>query len=55
VDANHAILAKRFEEKVNFPLRNVLARQLVKKRPNVFNSKILEFFGAKDPFQKNVV
>jgi hypothetical protein len=40
-DVDHAIFAKRFEEKMNFPLRNVLVRQLVKKRPNVFNFEIL--------------
>jgi hypothetical protein len=37
VDADHAILAKRFEEEMNFPLRNVFERQLAKNRPNVFN------------------
>ncbi len=26
VDANHALLAKIFEEEVNFPLRNILKR-----------------------------
>ncbi len=55
VDANHAILTKRFEEEMNSPLRNILERQPTKKRPNVFNSKILEFFGAKDPFKKDVM
>jgi hypothetical protein len=47
VDVDHAILAKSFEEEVNSPLRNVLERQLAKKRPNVFNSKISEFFVQK--------
>ncbi len=55
VDVDHAIVAKKFEEKVNSPLRNVLTRQLVKKKPNVFNCEILELFGAKDPFKKDVV
>jgi len=55
VDVDHAIVAKKFEEKVNSPLRNVLTRQLVKKKPNVLNCEILELFGAKDPFKKDVV
>ncbi len=55
VDANHALLAKIFEEEVNFPLRNILERQLAKKRPNVSNFKISKFFGAKDAFKKDVV
>jgi hypothetical protein len=55
VDANHAILVKIFEEEVNFPLKNILEKQPTKKRPNVSNFKISEFFGAKDPFKKDVV
>jgi hypothetical protein len=55
IDVDIAILAKRFEEEVNSPLRNVLERQLAKKRPNVSNSEILEFLSAKDPFMKDVV
>jgi hypothetical protein len=31
VDANHVMLTKRFEEEMNFPLRDVLKRQLGKK------------------------
>jgi hypothetical protein len=54
VDADYVILAKRFEEEMNFPLRNILGRQPTKKRPNVFNFKMSEFFYAKDPF-KDVV
>jgi hypothetical protein len=41
VDANHDVLAKRFEEEVKFPLRNIVEKQPTKKRPNVSNSKIL--------------
>ncbi len=40
VDAYHVVLAKRFDEELNSPLRNVFKKQLAKKRPNVFNSKI---------------
>jgi hypothetical protein len=50
VDADHVMLAKGFEEEMNSPLK-----QLVIKRPNVFNSKISNFFGAKDPFKRDVV
>jgi hypothetical protein len=31
VDANHVVLAKRFEETMNYPLRNIFERQLAKK------------------------
>jgi hypothetical protein len=55
VDVDHVIFANIFEEEVNFPLRNVLERQLAKRRPNVSNSEISKFFGAKDPFKKDVV
>jgi hypothetical protein len=37
------------------PLKNVLKRQLAKKRPNVSNFKLSIFFGVKDPFQIDVV
>jgi len=55
VDADHVVLEKRFEEKVNFPLRNILEKQPTKKRPNVSNFEISKFFGAKDHFKKYVV
>jgi hypothetical protein len=35
VDVNHVMLAKKFEEEVNSPLRDVLQKQPVIKRPNV--------------------
>jgi hypothetical protein len=44
-----------FEDEVNFPLKVVLERQLAKKLPNVFNSEILEFFGAKDVYKKDTM
>ncbi len=40
---------------MNSPLRNVFESQLAIKWPNVFNFKILKFFGAKDPLKKDVV
>jgi hypothetical protein len=39
VDADHVMLAKRFDEKLNSPLK-----QLAKIRPNVFNFKIYQSF-----------
>jgi len=44
VDANDVMLAKRFEEGMNSPLRDVLEKQLAINRPN---SKISKVFGAK--------
>jgi hypothetical protein len=41
VDVDHDVLAKKFEEEVNFPLKNILEKQTTKKRPNVSNSEIL--------------
>jgi hypothetical protein len=32
VDANHVVLAKRFEEEVNFPLRNVFEKKNLQKK-----------------------
>jgi hypothetical protein len=54
IDVDHVVLVKRFEE-VNSPLINVFERQPTKKRPNVSNFEISKFFGAKDPFKKDVV
>jgi hypothetical protein len=31
VDANHVVFAKRFEQELNSPLRNILAKQPAKK------------------------
>ncbi len=55
VDANHVVLAKRFEKEANFPLRNVFEKQLAKKRPNVFNFEISKFFGTTYPFKKDIM
>jgi hypothetical protein len=55
VDANHAMLAKQIEEEINSPLRNVLEKQLAKKRPNVSSFETLEFFGAKYHFKTDVI
>ncbi len=50
MDADHVMLTKGFDEKMNSPLK-----QFAKTRPNVFNFKISKFFGAKDPFKKDVM
>jgi hypothetical protein len=55
VDSDDVILAKSFEEEMNSPLRNIFEKEPTKKRPNVSNFEILDFFGAKDPFKKDVV
>jgi hypothetical protein len=53
VDANHDVLAKTFENKINkLSIKSYIGKTTCKKKPNVFGSKILEFFGAKDPFKK---
>ncbi len=44
MDANHTLLAKKFEEEVNSFVKSGLERQLAKKRPNVFANEIFEFF-----------
>ncbi len=40
VDIDHVVLAKRFEEEMNSPLKNIFEKQPTEKRPNVFNSEI---------------
>jgi hypothetical protein len=40
---------------VDSPLTIVLEKQLGKKKLNVFSFELLEFFGAKVPFKKDVV
>jgi hypothetical protein len=55
VDADHVMLAKRFEKEMNFQLRDVLERQPTKKKPNVSSFEISEFFNANNIFKKDVV
>jgi len=50
VDADHVMLAKRFEKEMNFQLRDVLERQPTKKNPNVSSFEISEFFNANNIF-----
>lgn len=50
VNANHDIIVKKFEEKVNSLMRKKMERQLVKKRPNVYGSAISIFFWCERSF-----
>jgi hypothetical protein len=55
VDGNHAIIVKKIEEELNGLIKGTLENQLTKKRPNVSNNAISNFFTIKDPFFKNDV
>lgn len=47
MDADHAIIAKKFEEEVNNKIRGLVERQLTKKRFNVSSIIISSFFVVK--------
>jgi hypothetical protein len=47
VDANHVILAKRFEKEVNFPLRNILEKQPTKRSQMCLTLKYQSFLVQK--------
>jgi hypothetical protein len=47
VDADHAIIAKKFEEEVNNKIRGLVEKQLTKKRLNVSSIIISSFFVVK--------
>jgi hypothetical protein len=51
MNANHSIIAKMFEEKVNGSLKGEMEKQPTKKRLNPYGSAIVNFFVAKYPFQ----
>jgi hypothetical protein len=40
---------------MNLPLRKYIRKTTYKKEANVSNSEISKFFGAKDPFKRDVV
>jgi hypothetical protein len=50
VDANHSIIANKFEKEINSEIIKSVERQLVKKRPNVPTSAISNFFVVKEHF-----
>jgi hypothetical protein len=47
VDTNHVVLAKRFEEEMNLPLRNIFEKQPTKKRPMCLTLKYQSFLVQK--------
>jgi hypothetical protein len=55
VDADHALLAKKFEEEVDSPMTIVLEKELGKKKFNVSIFELSKFFGVKVSFKKDVV
>ncbi len=44
VDANHSIIAKKFEDEINNEIIGIVEKQLTKKRPNFLASAIFYFF-----------
>jgi len=52
VDADHFIIAKKFEKEVNNEIIRNVERQPTKKRSNVPTSAISTFFAIKEPFKK---
>jgi hypothetical protein len=53
VNANDYIIAKMFEKEINNLMRREMEKQLAKKISNTFNNAIINFFVAKEPFQKD--
>ncbi len=53
VNANHVVIAKNMEEKINRHVKGVLEKQPTK--TNVFNSAISKKARCKYPFKKNDV
>jgi hypothetical protein len=55
VDANHFIIANKFEEEINNEIIGSVEKQPTNKRPNVLASAISSFFSIKEPFKKDDV
>ncbi len=53
MDANHALIVKKFKEEVNGLIREILERQPTKKKLNVLNNVILIFFVVKVLFKRD--
>ncbi len=54
MDADHAIIVKTIKEGVNSPIRNLIERQLAKKKLNVTRIIIFNFVViVKDSFKKD--
>jgi hypothetical protein len=45
VDANHKLIVKKIEEKMNNNLKNPFEKQLAKKRPSMSANEISNFWG----------
>jgi len=54
VNLDHSNISWKFEEEINYPLRED-ERQPSKKRTNVSSNSISRFFAAKEPFKKDDV
>ncbi len=50
---DHSKIAKVFEKEVNNSIKEELERQFAKKRSNLFNVVIFNFFATKDSFKKD--
>ncbi len=53
VNANHFIILKKFDKKINNEILKSVKRQLAKKRPNVLASAISIFLNVKEPLKKD--
>ncbi len=51
MDVEHALLAKKLDEKVNNVVRIELEKQLAKERQNVSSFEIFNFFSTKLPYK----
>jgi len=54
-NADHAVVAKRFEDEVNSLMNEKEERQRAKKRPNISKGFISKKFVLKDSFKNNNV
>jgi hypothetical protein len=54
VNSNNSNILKKFEKKVNCPLKED-EKKPFKERPNIFSNSIFSFFVAKEPFKNNDV
>jgi len=52
VNANHAIVAKKFEAKINSSLRKIIKKRPTRKRPNLFGKQISILFCYQKSFEK---
>jgi hypothetical protein len=55
VYANHCMIAKKFETKINNLLKELPEKKLAKKRPHVNGILMFHFFATKDFYKKDDV